>query len=94
MIKEFCTENDLAYRGAAAIGAGEVAGFLMRGKKRGLWPARNARTALARMAKSIAADKEMEDICADLFLFPRWLYILIANVNWQMLKRAARKASR
>ena len=94
MLKGFCAENGLVYRGAAAIGAGEVAGLLLRGKKRGLWPARNARAALASLAKAIAADKELEDIYADPFLFPRWLYILIANVNWQMLKRAARKASR
>ena len=87
MIKEFCAANGLIYRGALAIGAGEVVGTLMRGHKRSLWPARNAQTGIARLAEAIRADGQTEDIYADPFLFPRWLYILIANINWQRLKK-------
>ena len=87
MIKDFCTKNGFLYGGAAAIGAGELVGTLMRGGDHSLWPARNARQCLARLAKAINKGKKTRDIYADPFLFPRWLYIFIANTNWQRLKR-------
>ncbi len=87
MIKDFCADNGFLYRGAVAIGAGEVVGTLMRGGGRSLWPARNAGLSLARLARAILKSKETGDIYADTFLFPRRLYILIANTNWQRLKK-------
>ena len=89
MIRDFCAENDITYGGAAAIGAGEVIGILMRNSSRSLWPARYAKESLKRLAQAITATDEVEDLYVDPFLFPRWLYILIANVNWQRLKKAA-----
>ena len=91
MIKAFCEENGIIYRGGAAIGAGEVVGTLMRGAKHSLWPARNAETCLSSLADAIRQERETEDLYADPFVFPRWMYILIANTNWQRLKRAERK---
>lgn len=88
-IKAWCADCGLIYRGALAIGAGEVVGTLMRGKRRALWPARNALSGLSRLAGAVSADEEIEDIYADTFLFPRQLYILIANTNWQRLKKQA-----
>ena len=79
MIKAFCAENGLSYRGAAAIGAGELVGTLMR--RGGLWPTRNAARCLAGLAKAIEAGDKTGDLYADPFLFPRRLYILIANTN-------------
>ena len=87
MLKEFCAENGLLYSGAAAIGAGEAMGVLMRKGKNALWPAHNAKASLAELAKSILQEKTADDIYADPFLFPRSVYIRIANANWQKLKK-------
>ncbi len=92
MIRDWCAESGLEYRGALAIGAGEVIGTLMRHKTRVLWPARNALNGLSRLAEKIRTDSEAGENYADPYLFPRWLYILIANVNWQRLKKAARRS--
>lgn len=91
MMKDWCMKSGCEYRGGLAIGAGEVAGTLMRGRKWPLWPVKNALSGLVHLAKLIEADRETEDIYADLYYFPRWLYILIANTNWQRLKIAAGK---
>lgn len=87
MIRDFCAENGFIYYGAIAIGAGEVVGTLMRGGKRSLWPARNALLCLNHLAQAIREGRKIKNLYADPYFFPRWLYILIANVNWQRLKR-------
>ena len=91
MIKDFCAENGFLYRGGTAIGASELVGTLMRSSGFSLWPARSAKRCLDRLAKAINEDARIDDIYADPFLFPRWLYIKIANSNWQRLKRKDRK---
>ena len=88
MIKDFCTENGILYKGSAAIGAGEMIGTLMRVSGQSLWPARNAIENIKNLAKAIESDLQTEDIYADPFMFPRGLYIKIANANWQKLKKA------
>ncbi len=93
-IKDWCAESGSKYCGALAIGAGEVAGVLMRGKKWSLWPVRRVKKGLRQMAKTIDAKKEAMDAYADPFAFPRWMYILIANTNWQRLKKAAKAAKK
>ena len=91
MIRDWCDDAGLLYCGSLAIGAGEVMGTLMRGSRHVLWPAHNVLSGLSRLAAAIDAVEETETIYADAYLFPRWLYILIANVNWQRLKRAEKK---
>jgi hypothetical protein len=43
-----------------------------------------------RLAMAIRTGRKTEDIYADLYRFPRWLYILIANLSWQKQKRGRR----
>ena len=86
-IKDFCMENGLIYRGCAAIGAGELVGTLMRSGD--LWPVRNARQCLKKLANAIDEDADAGENYADPFFFPRGLYIRIANANWQSLKKKA-----
>jgi multimeric flavodoxin WrbA len=89
VIKDFCAGNGIKYEGTAAIGAGELVGTLMRSGR--LWPVRNAEQCIGRLAKAIDTGSELGEIYADPFLFPRALYIGIANTNWQRLKRKERK---
>ncbi len=93
MIKDFCAENGIEYRGALAIGAGEAVGMLMKDHKRSLWPARNAENGIRRLAEAVRRGTDAGENYADPFMFPRWMYILIANANWQRLKKAAKKDS-
>ena len=93
-IKDWCAESGSKYCGALAIGAGEVAGVLMRGKKWSLWPVRRIKKGLRHLAKTIDAGKETIDAFADPFVFPRWLYIWIANTSWRMQKKASKAAKR
>ena len=86
MIRDFCVDKGFLYSGAIAIGAGEAVGTLMHGK-RNLWPTRNARVCLSHLARAIREGWKIKNLYTDPYLFPRWLYILIANVNWQRLKR-------
>ncbi len=90
MIKDFCADCGLDFRGSLAIGAGEVAGMLIKNGKKGLWPARNAEKGLALLAKAVSEDCEAGETFADLYMFPRWLYIAIANLNWQRQKKAVK----
>ena len=90
MLNEWCRQSGAVYCGAAAIGAGEAVGTLMRGSNHPLWPADNAVKALGALAESIRAGRETETVYADPSGFPRWLYILIANTNWQLLKHRER----
>lgn len=89
-IKDWCAESGSKYCGALAIGAGEVAGVLMRGKKWTLWPVRNVKKGLRHLAKTIDAGIETIDAFADPFVFPRWLYIWIANTSWRMKKKSSK----
>ncbi len=89
-IKDWCAESGSKYCGSLAIGAGEVAGVLMRGKKWTLWPVRNVKKGLRHLAKTIDAGIETIDAYADPFAFPRWMYILIANTSWKRQKKAAK----
>ena len=94
MIKDWCKASGIYYSGALAIGAGEVIGTLMREAKTELWPAHNAEQGLSALSDAIASDTQMEEIYADPYLFPRWLYIMIANTNWQRLKLDAQKKNK
>ena len=78
----------------APIAAGEVMGTLMRNTKHILWPARNVLRGLSRLADAVDTDRNFSEQYADAFLFPRRLYILIANTNWQLLKKQARRKNK
>lgn len=128
MIRDWCSESGCTYRGALAIGAGELVGTLMRGRESKilLWPAHNAAFGLWQLAEAINNGAELKSataddvntgakmkgeatrgaagslnendkpgaVYADPYWFPRSLYILIANANWQKLKWSARRSRR
>ncbi len=91
MVRDYCRDAGFLYCGAAAIGAGEAVGTIMRSKMKSLWPARNAERSLARLSKAVSSGLEAGETYADPFLFPRFLYILIANANWKRLKKRDRR---
>ncbi|MBR2685809.1 MAG: flavodoxin family protein [Erysipelotrichaceae bacterium] len=92
MVHSFCKQANANYMGTLAVGAGEVVGTLMR-QKHPLWPAKNATDSVQKLAFAIQKKESFKETFADTKAFPRWLYILIANTNWQKLK-AQKKNSR
>lgn len=94
MIRDWGADCGFEYCGALAIGAGEVMGTLMRNTKHILWPARNVLRGLSRLADAVDTDRNFSEQYVDAFLFPRRLYILIANANWQLLKKQARRKNK
>ena len=87
MIMDWSDDAGFLYCGSLAIGAGEVMGTLMRSRKRVLWPAHHVLSGISRLAEAIDSGRDAGTEYADAYLFPRWLYIAIANVNWQRLKK-------
>lgn len=86
MVQSFCKASDATYKGTLAVGAGEVVGTLMR-QKHPLWPAKNATDSVQKLSAIIKKKETFTETFADTKAFPRWLYILIANTNWQRLKK-------
>ena len=50
-------------------------------------PTKKASQGMDRLARSIDIAGVMEDIYAEPYRFPRWLYIWIANTNWNSTSR-------
>lgn len=94
MIRDWCKDTGIQYQGALAIGAGELTGTLMRADQHPLWPVNNALKGLKRMAEMIQTGRKTETCFADPYLFPRALYIQIANLSWQKQKLAIRIRNR
>lgn len=80
MIRYWCNKNEYEYCGAVCIGAGELIGTLIEHMKTG--PVSTTMKALEVFSKDVASGIGMEDLGVKPFLFPRWLYILIANLSW------------
>lgn len=88
MIRYWCTEAGYSYCGGIAIGAGELIGVLIEQMKSG--PVRDVNRALTTLAEAIDDRKTMEDLYVQPLMFPRWLYIQIANRSWDLQARSAK----
>ncbi len=82
MVRYFCLKTGYQYQGAAAVGAGELVSVLIDHMKYG--PVKNVTRALSVLAEHIDSGESMDDMYAQPFLFPRWLYIQIANRSWDL----------
>lgn len=87
-VRQWCAAVGFAYCGGLGISAGELLGVLSESLPFGAGPSRATARGVARLAKAIDAADRTEDIFAEPTAFPRRLYILIANRNWN---RTARK---
>ena len=86
-VKQWCTKSGRAYCGGLGVSAGELMGTLMDviPFKRGT--TKKASQGMDRLARSIDNAEAMADIYAEPFAFPRWLYVWIANTNWNRTSR-------
>ena len=86
-VKQWCSKSGREYCGGLGISAGELMGTLMKVIPFSLGTTRNASKGMDRLARSIDKAETMTDIYAEPFAFPRWLYIWIANTNWNRTSR-------
>ena len=87
-VKEWCADTGFRYCGGLAVGAGEVVGTLIGHVPFRIGPTRNASKGIDRLAAAVDSAGETEDIFKAPFMFPRRLYLEIANRSWDMNARA------
>ena len=87
-IKEWCEVMKFEYCGGLGIGAGELVGGLLDFLKFGQGPMVKINNGMKQLAEAINNKQKTEDIYKEVYLFPRSLYIAIANSGW---KRMAKK---
>lgn len=80
MVKSWCEKCSFIYGGGLAIGAGEMIGSIIISTDKG--PAKNAAEGLNKLSAAINDLKEIEDIYADAYRFPRALYMFAADMGW------------
>ena len=77
-----------AYCGGLGIGAGELLGALMQFFPFGIGATRMAARGMERLSDAVSGKRKIKNIYAGPTLFPRWLYIKIANAGWNSAARA------
>ena len=82
MVKEWTDKSGFTYCGGLAIGAGEMVGSMMRMPDPSKGPARNVTLGIDEVARAIKGGTSISDIYADAYKFPRFLYMLAANLGW------------
>ncbi len=88
-VKQWCSEMDFEYCGGLGISAGELVGTLIGQKPFDKSSNKKVIEGIERLAKAINHEVKMEDVFAEPHHFPRWLYIAIANTNWNRLAKKA-----
>ena len=81
-VRQWCGRMDFSYCGGLGVSAGELVGVLMEHIPFTLGPTKNIAKSMDRLAAAINSGGAAEDLYAEPFCFPRSLYILIANTNW------------
>ncbi len=88
-IRRWCAEMDFEYCGGLGISAGELVGTLIDQRSFDNISNKKVLEGISCLAKAINNESAMEDVFAEPHHFPRWLYILIANTNWNRLAKKA-----
>ena len=86
-VREWCDEMGFEYSGGLGISAGELLGTLLDSAPFRKGPNRKVAEGMDLLAAAINEDRRVKDIFAEPHGFPRWLYIVIANINWNRLAR-------
>lgn len=85
--KQWCSKAGLEYCGGLGISAGELLGTLMEVIPFRMGPTKKAAAGMKLLADAINGGNAVKDIYEEPHRFPRWLYIAIANTNWNRTAR-------
>ena len=86
-VKQWCGKMNQDYCGGLGISAGELIGTLMDFIPFRHGPSRNASAGMKKLSDAVRRGTGLEVISAEPFCFPRFLYIMIANLNWNRTAR-------
>ena len=86
-VRQWSSKMGFDYCGGLGISAGEMIGLLVQQLPQGFWPTNKIYKGIKTLADAINRNARIEDIYAEPFLFPRSLYLGIANRNWNNLAR-------
>ena len=86
-VKQWCHLMGFDYCGGLGISAGELIGTLIRHIRFSAGPGKKNNRGMKKLAKAINKGTAIKDIYTEPFLFPRFLYIHIANSNWNTLAK-------
>ena len=81
-VRRWCEKMDFEYCGGMGVSAGELIGTLMEHIPFPVGPGKKMAAGMRILAQSVEKGERMEDIYREPYMFPRSLYILIANKNW------------
>lgn len=86
-VKTWCAKAGCEYCGGLGISAGELMGTLMEVVPFNRGTTKKASQGMDRLVQAADRSEVMKDIYAEPCRFPRWLYVLIANTNWNRTSR-------
>lgn len=86
-VKQWCGKMDFEYCGGIGVSAGELMGTLLNHIRTGFWPTGELEKALDKLSEAVNKGEVLPDIYVQPDSFPKWLYLEIANRNWNRLAR-------
>ena len=86
-VKQWCRVMDFDYCGGVGASAGELIGVLMQYLPFRFGFTRKISRGIEKLAEAIRNGSVTEDIFAEPYLFPRLLFMLIANYSWNVNAR-------
>ena len=87
-VRQWCAIMGFEYCGGTGVSAGELVGVLSRHLPFNVGFTRNVARGMRKLARAIDGGAAAGEILAELFCFPRRLYIRIANGGWKRMARA------
>ncbi|MBQ1826506.1 MAG: hypothetical protein II126_00915 [Erysipelotrichaceae bacterium] len=84
-IDNWCTRMRFEYCGALGVAAGEMVGPIMDAVGIRMWPLTRIARGMREFALRVDEGRKADDIYTGVHLFPRSLYVAIANSGWKRM---------
>ncbi len=86
-VSEWCNKMHFSYCGGLGISAGELIGVLMQHIPFKIGPTKTISKKMDQLASAISNRLLAGEMYAEPFCFPRFLYIFVANTNWNRIAK-------
>ena len=86
-VRQWCVKMGFEYCGGLGVSAGELIGVLMQILPFKGWPTSRIAKGMSCLQEAVNNGNKIEDLYTEPYGFPRWLYLEIANRNWNNLAK-------